>query len=93
MAIYGYALAMKTVSVATLKNELSHYLRKVADGEEVVVTSHDQPVARIVPFKRKSSLVIIPPRRPAFELKKIKGVKPLKEFDVVEMLMEDRRKR
>lgn len=36
------------ISVRELKSRLSEYLRKVADGEEVVVTSHGKAVARLV---------------------------------------------
>lgn len=36
------------VSVRELKSRLSEYLRRVADGEEVVVTSHGKAVARLV---------------------------------------------
>lgn len=35
------------VSVRELKAHLSVYLRRVAAGEEVVVTSHGKPVARL----------------------------------------------
>lgn len=37
------------ISVRELKSRLSEYLRKVAAGEEVVVTSHGREVARLVP--------------------------------------------
>lgn len=37
------------VSVRELKNRLSAYLRLVADGETLIVTSHKRPVARILP--------------------------------------------
>ncbi len=37
------------VSVRELKNRLSTYLRRVAAGEVVVITSHKRPVARLVP--------------------------------------------
>lgn len=84
---------MKTVSVATLKNELSRYLRDVASGEEVVVVSHAHAIAKIVPYRAQSSLLIRPPLRPASALKQIKGVRPLKDFDVVAMLAEDRNRR
>lgn len=43
--------AMK-VSVRELKNRLSEYLRLVAAGEEVIVTSHKREVARLVPPER-----------------------------------------
>lgn len=36
------------ISVRELKSRLSEYLRKVAAGEEVVVTSRGQAVARLV---------------------------------------------
>ena len=37
------------VSIRELKNQLSRYLRRVAEGKEVVITSHKRPVARLVP--------------------------------------------
>lgn len=37
------------ISVRELKARLSEYLRKVAAGEQVVVTSHGKEVARLVP--------------------------------------------
>ena len=37
------------ISVRELKRRLSEYLRRVAAGEEVVVTSHGRAVARLVP--------------------------------------------
>ena len=37
------------VSIRELKSRLSEYLRRVAAGEEVVVTSHGKVVARLVP--------------------------------------------
>jgi prevent-host-death family protein len=42
---------MKKAAVARLKAELSRYLRLVKAGEEIVVTEHDVPVARIVPVR------------------------------------------
>lgn len=40
---------MRTASVSKLKASLSEYLRYVIKGEEVVVTDHGHPVARISP--------------------------------------------
>jgi prevent-host-death family protein len=37
------------ISVRELKSRLSEYLRKVAAGEEVVVTSRGKEVARLMP--------------------------------------------
>lgn len=39
---------MISVGVRELKNNLSRFLRSVKAGEEVVVTDHGKPVARIV---------------------------------------------
>jgi len=37
-------------SVRELKDHLSDYLRRVQQGEEIVVTSHSRPVAKLVPL-------------------------------------------
>ena len=42
---------MKTVSMAELKNRLSHYLEGVRRGEEVLIRDHNGPVAKIVPLR------------------------------------------
>ena len=34
--------------IGELRNRLSHYLRKVEQGEEVVVLDRDRPIARLV---------------------------------------------
>jgi prevent-host-death family protein len=34
--------------VRELKNQLSRYLGRVRDGEEVIVTDHGRPIARLV---------------------------------------------
>jgi prevent-host-death family protein len=87
-------MVMKTASVADLKTHLSGYLRRVEKGEEVVVTSHDHPVAKIIPFRPAAGkLSIRPATRPLSDWSKIKGVKPLKPIDVVALLREDRDKR
>lgn len=40
---------MATVGIRELKNRLSEFLRRVADGERVTVTDRGRPVAVIVP--------------------------------------------
>ena len=42
------------VGVRELKNHLSRYLGRVRDGEEVVVTDHGRPVARLVAIDASS---------------------------------------
>jgi prevent-host-death family protein len=43
---------MNDVSVRDLKNSLSQYLRRVQDGEEIIVVSRRRPVARLSPLQR-----------------------------------------
>jgi len=40
-----------TVSVRTLKNRLSEYLRRVRRGEHLTVTAHGRPVAELHPVR------------------------------------------
>lgn len=42
---------MDEVGVRELKASLSRYLRKVKEGETVVVTERGKPIARIVPVR------------------------------------------
>jgi prevent-host-death family protein len=39
----------ETVGVAELRQNLSRYLRRVAQGERLVVTDHNRPVAELGP--------------------------------------------
>lgn len=47
---------MKTASVSTLKASLSAYLRQVKAGEEVLVTEHGRPVAKLTPANISETL-------------------------------------
>lgn len=40
---------MKSVTVSNLKASLSRYLRQVKEGEELLITEHGRPIARIAP--------------------------------------------
>lgn len=42
------------VSIRELKDKLSEYLRLVAQGEEIVVTNHGKPLARITAYGAQS---------------------------------------
>ena len=83
---------MKQVGVADLKNNLSRHLRLVEAGEVIEVTDHDRPIARLVPIEVKTRLVLRPPSRPFAEIRD-KVYRPMPGVDLVEMLLEDRRKR
>ncbi len=83
---------MNTVNVATLKKKLSHYLRLVESGEEILVTSHKRGVARIRPVNG-SSVQLKEPTRPVSALLKLKGVKRKRPVTAVQSLIQDRNRR
>lgn len=44
---------MQTVSVSELQHNLTLYLEKVKDGDEIVVEDDNKMIARILPFDEK----------------------------------------
>jgi prevent-host-death family protein len=44
---------MSTYSVAEAKNKLSALIKRAVEGEDVVITSHGQPVVQLKPIKRR----------------------------------------
>jgi prevent-host-death family protein len=42
---------MVLVNIRTLKNELSAYLDRVRNGEEILIKDRDTVIARIIPFE------------------------------------------
>ncbi len=71
------------VGIRDLRASLSRYVARVKEGEEIVVTEHGKPVAKLVPMNGESKRerliregVLIPARRPKGPLPepiKIKG--------------------
>jgi len=49
----------KAVSAADANRKFSHILRSVREGHSFVVTSHGQPVARIVPAERHGKVAAV----------------------------------
>lgn len=45
---------MRTITAFEAKTRFGELLERVARGEEVVITKHDRPVARIIPEGRRS---------------------------------------
>ena len=92
MIIYDYDLVMSTAGIAELKARLSHYLRGVRRGGEVVILDRDTPVARIVPYEASArELTIRKPRAGAPSPGAVKLPRPLGlERDVVELLRAER---
>lgn len=94
MTITGHHVVMTQVGIAELKANLSRFLRRVRRGESVIVLDRDTPVARLVPIESKSSLEIIPSKKPSsdfFKAPTISGPPP--KIDIVELLLEDRARR
>ncbi|HEX5098147.1 MAG TPA: type II toxin-antitoxin system Phd/YefM family antitoxin [Polyangiaceae bacterium] len=42
------------INIYAAKTQLSQLVRRVADGEEVVITRNGQPVARLVPVAQRA---------------------------------------
>ena len=88
----SHSIDMKTVNVATLKQKLSEYLHLVEQGDDVMVTSHRRPVARLTAENRNDRSVRLP-TQPMSALRGIRGVKVLNSFSAVQALMDDRGRR
>ena len=86
-------MVMKTANVAELKQNLSRYLRLVEQGDEVLVTSHHRPIARLVPEPGASGLDVRPPSLPLSALDAIEGVTPATPFSAGRVLSAERRRR
>ncbi len=83
---------MESVSVASLKSKLSAYLAAVRKGKEITITSHQHPIARLVPVEKSTAgLKIFPARKPVSSVRNLKGVKL--KVDLVADLLADRRRR
>jgi prevent-host-death family protein len=82
---------MSKVGVADLKAKLSEHLRTVKRGEEVIVYDRNEPIARIVPFTTRGSLIVREPVRSYKSFRDIKLPSPVKlDVDPVELLLQDR---
>lgn len=86
---------MGTVTALEAKTRFGELLERVARGEEIVITRHDKPVARIVPEGRASNDKV---RRAVQELDALreeiarrKGFRPLTDREIKEAINEGRR--
>jgi prevent-host-death family protein len=83
---------MTTTGIADLKAHLSHYLRAVRRGAQIVVLDRDTPVARIVPYSASGrGLTIRKPSAGVGEPGTVVLPKPLGlKRDVVDLLLAER---
>ncbi len=82
------------IGVRELRNNLSRYLDRVRDGEEVVVTDRGRAIARVLPVERERVLdrliaegVVTPAQRP-----KRRARQPIKAKGTVSDLVADQRR-
>jgi prevent-host-death family protein len=57
---------MKSVKIAELKDRLSEHLRAVEQGDEVIVTDRNRPIARIVPLAGRGGGAALAPAQAPF---------------------------
>lgn len=60
---------MDSVTALEAKNRFGRLLQRVAKGEEIVITRHEKPVARLVPEGRRSLKTIQAAVAGLFELR------------------------
>jgi prevent-host-death family protein len=86
---------MATFSSSKARNHLGELLDRVARGEEIVITRHEKPVARIVPEGQKSldgvRRAVESMRRMREQMSKRKGFKPLTDKEIRDAINEGRR--
>lgn len=87
---------MISVKIAEFRNQLSKYLKKVRQGAEVVITDRDTPIGRLVPYEKQGEeepFELIEPPNGWGSLAKMKFSPTKYGGDIVDLLLEDRRKR
>lgn len=86
---------MSTVTALEAKTRFGELLDRVARGEEIVITRHDKPVARIVPEGRDSlegvRLAIQSMRENRKRMAQRKGFKPLTDKEIRDAINAGRR--
>ena len=93
---------MERVSISKLKDQLSAYLRKVEEGQTLVVTDRNRPVAHLTPIasiesesERIARLValgvITRPKAPPLSIEEIRRMRPVVPgARLLEALLEER---
>jgi prevent-host-death family protein len=87
---------MATVTAFEAKTRFGKLLKRVVKGEEIVITRHEKPVARLVPEGRKSNEAV---RKAVAGLRALqaeiqartRGQKPLRYADIKSAIEEGRK--
>jgi prevent-host-death family protein len=81
---------VKTIKISDFKKHISEELRRVRNGDRVVILDRDKPVAEVIPYGQSSRrLVVRPPRGP----RSLPAVKFKTSVDPLTFLLEDRGRR
>jgi len=82
------------VKISELKAKLSAYLDAVRRGQTITVLDRKTPVAQLSPVAdRGRGLRVAAASRPPADIRDVKGVRPRRPVDVVEILREARGER
>jgi prevent-host-death family protein len=85
---------MATVTAFEAKTRFGELLERVSHGEEIVITRHDKPVARIIPEGRPSlariQLAAQDLKNLRQEIGKRKGFKPLTDKEIKDAINQGR---
>ncbi len=86
---------MSTVTALEAKTRFGQLLDRVARGEEIIITRHDRPVARIVPEGERSLETVRRAIRSMRETRRRmaqrKGFKPITDKEIRDAINEGRR--
>ena len=87
---------MATMTAFDAKTRFGELLDRVVKGEEIVITRHEKPVARIIPEGRRSREEVAAAVDSLIELSaqiaaRIKGQKPLSDAEARSAIEEGRR--
>lgn len=80
---------MKTYGSFEAKTHLSALLNEVCDGEEIVITRHGKPVAKLSPFNKKSHRSV---QETVRSIKEKSKVLSLEEVTVQDLIDEGRKR-
>jgi prevent-host-death family protein len=86
---------MSTVTALEAKTRFGELLDRVSRGEEIIITRHDKPVARIVPEGGKSlervRQAVANMRALRAEMAQRKGFKPITDKEIRDAINEGRK--
>ena len=84
---------MKSVKTSEFKAKLAKYLRMVRNGEEIQILDRGVPIAKVLGNNSSSEFKSRPPLKDPKTLAQLKSkARPVSEWDVVDVLVKDRRK-